>query len=177
MKAQFEEANRIVKKARHPKGKFESGSARIGSWFIMSYPELVRDPIIEDGNNYLSQVYLVDMLGKRVISRNDWQSVLPLYQLMISRLPAEPLDREYHLSIMASLTSIIAFGHTHYNDLVFHADPHNPHVASLWYVIGHPELLLDAVIHCVLKITEDSITFEIFERDSNDTNFNPFHDE
>lgn len=173
--ARYDEAHRIVKKAVRPKGKFTDSSYHIGAWYIMTYPDLPPpDDEIEDWVPYLDQVYLVDMQAKRFISRNDWNAVRPFYSMMLKIiLDDDPGIREAHIDLMASVTSIIAFGHESISDPKLKVDPDDPHAALLWFYFMSEERLAGTNIHCVLKITEHSIDFKTYELEF-DEPFNPF---
>lgn len=184
VKALFEEAQKIVNQSKHPKGKLESASRHLGPWFIIEYPDLSSDPNLYDESPNLSQVYLVDLHAKRLITHNDWNVILPLYQLILRDIHSYPDNREHDVITMAEITSIVAFGHQNYNNPlsdensqpVFESDPQKPDSATLWYYI-HPENAFEeAKIHCVLKISESGVDFSTFKRDYSDNDFNPLHE-
>ena len=183
IKALFEEAQRIVKQTEHPKGKIESVSRHLGRWFIIEYPDLDPNPNLMDETPNLSQIYLVDLQAKRLIPRNDWNAVLPLFQLILKDIHSYPAKQEVDIKMMAQITSIVAFGHQKYNNPlssedsqpVFKSDPQNPNAAALWYYIFPDHGMSDTKLHCVLKISETHIDFTTYERDYDDK-FNPLQE-
>lgn len=163
IKAQFDEANQIVAQSGHPKGSLEDSSEHLGNWFILRYSgQPSESPQPEDESRENRPVFVVDMNGKRVMGGDDWQAVHPLYRRILQEIQANPARSERNVRRLASLTSIIAFGHERYADPKIETDPNDPKTATLQYDVNPTDSSI-IVKHCRVQIKEASLSFLMTE--------------
>lgn len=162
--ARFELAHKIVLQTEHPKGKIGDASEYLNNWFILRYPKQKSNyPQAVDKNKSDASVFIVDLDAGKVVARHDVQTIFPIYQQLLQNIIDNPTKQERYIKRMATLTSIVAFGHERYDNPELDFGLHITDVAKLRYEITPTD---NSVIykHCELVIHQNTVKLNVIEQ-------------
>ncbi len=100
--AKYDQAFALIQAVEPKATQLQSYCWRSGDWYIVSVkleaePTDQRLVATDDGYHSprLSAVYLLDMANERIVAREDWQAIAPLFNALMKRKPLSDRDDEH----------------------------------------------------------------------------------